>query len=74
MNWDKVMEALNELISELEALTIITGLLEQEYGQTGMMKECSVMFLIERNLDRMWEKSRKISEEVDSGIMAMKKQ
>ena len=74
MNWDKVMEALNELVSELEALTIITGLLEQEYGQEGKKKECSVMFLIEKNLDRMREKSRKISEGVDSGIMAMKKQ
>lgn len=64
----------NVELCQLKLSDIIKGLLEQEYGQAEMMKECSVMFLIERNLDRMWEKSRKISEGADSGIMAMKKQ
>ncbi len=72
MNRNQVLEELNELVSELEGMTIIAGLLEQECGQTGKSRECSLMFLIEKNLERMCEKTKEISEMVGKEILCMR--
>lgn len=72
MNWNQVLEELNELVSELEGMTVIAGLLEQACGQTGKPRECSLMFFIEKSLDRMCEKTKEISEMVGEEILCMR--